>query len=298
MPKFNPLKCSIPEAIALWEEYTEWQRGQLAPSTIAKDYKKFGVRIAKIPKSLTNAADCAAWLRQNFSTETARRTLQQLGACYAWAVGLGKADRNPWASLPKIRATKGDSRYRAFTPADQKAILKAFRTHHPEFSPWVEFLFGVGCRPSEAAALLWGKVSADCSHITIDAAIPCDTRCPQGTKTHASRSFRCPQKIQALLKRLRPPHPSPGAIVFPNASGGYFHFQNFQRDYWRPLVQGLHEAGEISIYLPQKNCRHTRATTLSRAGLSPTDASSLLGNTPAVYLASYVEQSRNLVMPE
>lgn len=75
MPKFNPLKVSIPEAIALWEEYTEWQRGQLAPSTIAKDYKKFGVRIAKIPRTLTNAADCAEWLRANYSTETARRTL-------------------------------------------------------------------------------------------------------------------------------------------------------------------------------------------------------------------------------
>lgn len=304
MPKYNPQRVSLSQVLTLWAAYTDWQRGQLAPSTIDRDYKKLGARLAKIPKTLKTSASISQWMRKpspqggGYSAETTRRTLQQLNACYAWAMGERMVDRNPWDTLPRMRPTRSENRYRAFTPADKYRIIQEFRAIHPNLVNWVRFLFLVGCRPSEAAALAWGKVAPDCSTIRIDAARPSGTTKIQGTKRHHARQFGLNPETQSLLQTLRPQNPDPAALVFTGVKGGPFNHTGFQRDVWKPLVTRLYQNGEITVYLPQKNCRHTRGTELARAGLTPSDASALLGNTPAVYLSSYVEQARVLKMPD
>lgn len=298
MPRQNPRLVSIGALADLWERYTEWQTKQLSPSTISRDYAKITRRINLIPKSLRNSADVAEWLNARYSPETARRTLQQFRACYAWAVAADKTDRNPWDVLPRLRSTKGSTRYKAFTQADRDRITAEFRRQYPEDAPWVEFLFLAGCRPSEAAGLLWGNISSDCSRIRIDAAFPIDVAIQQSTKTHKQREFQCGTKLRALLKSLRPPHPSPSARVFCGPKGGPYNYANFQTRKWKPLVQALVKSGEVSCYLPQKNTRHTKATQLLRDGYNAKDASVLLGNTPSVFLSAYADQARELEMKD
>lgn len=294
----HPHRVDMAQACKLWADYTAWQSGQLAASTIAKDYPKFANRISAIPLSLKRSPQIADWLREHYSPETTRRTIQQLSACYTWAIGQGRAKNNPWATLPKIKPVKGADRFRAFTDADRKAIVGEFYARHPDLAPWVDFLFCSGCRPSEAAGLRWKNVAANCSVIRIEEAYLCETKSSQGTKTHTEREFECGHRLARLLRRIRPPRPSPESRVFTGSKGGPFHYLNFQSRYWRPLVQRLVDEGRVSCYLSQKNCRHTKATQLIRSGMDVKLASSMLGNHPHVFLSSYADRGRDLKMPD
>jgi integrase len=292
----HPHRVDIAQLRRFWASYTEWQGGQLAASTLAKDYAKFAARFDRIPSDLKRSTQVAAWLRENYSAETTRRTIQQLSACYTWALSEGKIKINPWANLPKIKPVKGADRFRAFTEDDRRAIVGEFYSKHPDLAPWVDFLFCSGCRPSEAAGLRWKNVSADGSAIRIEEAYLCDTQSSQGTKTHTVREFACGSRLTRLLRRIRPKNPNPESRVFTGTNGGAFHYINFQTRYWKPLVQTLVADGRVSCYLSQKNCRHTKATQLIRDGLDVKEASSLLGNHPHVFLSSYADKSRDLKM--
>jgi integrase len=294
----SPLRVDIAQLRKFWPAYTEWQSGQLAISTIAKDYAMFWRRIEKIPPTLKRSPQVIEWLRENYAPETCRRTIQQLSACYDWAIADGRTKVNPWASLPKIKAVRGADRYRSFTDSDRKAIVGEFYSKHPDLAPWVDFLFCSGCRPSEAAGLRWKNVAVDCSALRIEEAYLCETQSSQGTKTHTEREFACGSRLSRLLRRIRPKNPNPESRVFLGAQGGSFHYVNFQTRYWKPLVQHLVEEGRVSCYLSQKNCRHTKATQLLREGMDVKKASSLLGNHPNVFLNSYADRSRDLKMSD
>jgi integrase len=294
----SPLRVDIAQLRKFWASYTKWQSDQLAASTIAKDYNMFARRIDTIPETLKRSPQVADWLRERYSPETTRRTLQQLSACYDWAIGEGRIKTNPWATLPKIKPVRGADRYRSFTDSDRKAIVSGFYAQHPDLAPWVDFLFCSGCRPSEAAGLRWKNVAADCSALRIEEAYLCETQSTQGTKTHTQREFECGSRLQRLLRRIRPKNPNPESRVFTGAKGGPFHYINFQSRYWRPLVQRLVKDGRVSCYLSQKNCRHTKATQLMRSGVDVKTASSLLGNHPHVFLSSYADRSRDLKMSD
>lgn len=285
--------------MTLWEQYSAWQKDQLAPSTLKWDYPKIARRIAKIPKDLKRTPDIVDWMREHYAPETVRRTVAQLSACYAWAVGTGKTGHNPWANLPKIRPTHGNNRYKAFSPQDREKIIAAFRRDYPELSPWVEFLFYTGARPSEAAGLLWGNIAPDCSRIRIDAAYNVASQTQQSTKTHTAREFSCGPQLQQLLQSLRPPHPSPKDRVFMGERGrGPFNYQWFQTRRWKPIVSDLAENGDISCYLSQYHCRHTKATQLLRSGYDIKDSAALLGHHPHVFLSAYAQEAENLKIPD
>lgn len=288
---------------ALWGQYTEWKAQELAASTIAKDYRFVGRVIAKIPPDASSAREVAEWLRDPeggaYSTESTRRILMQLGACYSWAMGMEFVTSNPWAALPKIKAVRSPDRCKAFTDREQEVILKAFRAQSPKYANWVEFLFRVGCRPSEAAALRWADISLDCKTIHISKARPIGVAEDQSTKTHTERTFTVGPKVQRLLKQMRKAGPClPQDRLFPARNNAPFNYSNFLRRYWEPIVNELVARGEVRQYLPQKNCRHTKGTALHQAGIPVKDASAILGNTPKVFLSNYADRSRDLSCPD
>jgi integrase len=297
----DPHRFSVAEAVELWRAYTNWQRGQLAQSTIANDYRRTASQLSKIPKSINLSTQLIDWALTNWSPEVTRRLQQQLNACYAWAVDSRRTKANPFADLPKIAPVKTQRRYKAFTPADRAKIIEAFKVSAPQYLDWVEFLFRVGCRPSEAAALNWSNIAPEYSSIAIDSAWIASVGSLQGTKTHTERIIACGPDLQKLLRRIRRGKSQCSDYLFFSRQGRRIfrlNPNNFQRRYWQPIVQKLFAEGEISCYLPQKNCRHTRGTDLMRGGENVTDVSALLGNRPETFLKHYAEQARILQMPD
>lgn len=297
----DPHRLSVAEAVELWRAYTNWQRGQLAASTIANDYRRVASQLDKIPQSITLSTKLIDWALTNWSPEVVRRLQQQLTACYRWAVLGGRAKANPFDGLPILSPTKGAQRFKAFTPHDREVILEEFKAAAPQYRSWVEFLFRVGCRPSEAAALTWQQIGPDRESICIDAAYLASHGIRQGTKTHSERIIHCGPELQKLLNRIHRNRSQSSDLVFFSRSGRTItplNPNNFQRRWWQPIVSRLAEQGEISCYLPQKNCRHTLATELLQGGVDVKTASGLLGNHPEVFLGSYAEQARILSLPD
>ena len=78
--------------------------------------------------------------------------------------------------MPKPRYVS-DPNPNAFSQEEMEQIIEAFRnderpgmTYRP-YAAFVEFLFRVGCRPSEAIGLTWGNISSDCGTIHFTGAL-------------------------------------------------------------------------------------------------------------------------------
>ena len=89
----------------LWEQYTNYKRPQLAPSTIAKDFDRVAVFIARFPvTSISGAVAVRDYLNSNTTPNSTKRVLTQLNACCAWAVESRLIAVNPFVALiPQVR---------------------------------------------------------------------------------------------------------------------------------------------------------------------------------------------------
>jgi integrase len=84
----------------LWEQYTNYKRPQLAPSTIAKDFDRVAVFITKFPVStLDGAVAVRDYLNSTTTPNATKRVLTQLNACCAWAVKSKLIAVNPFVGM-------------------------------------------------------------------------------------------------------------------------------------------------------------------------------------------------------
>lgn len=282
----------------LWTLYTNFQRPQLAPSTIKRDYQKVARVLEKIPDNLPTAIAIRDWLLTLYAAETTRRLIQQFNACCKWAVESDLIPFNPFEGLNKqIRRKVNDTAWTGFTALERDIIIRSFEAKLPFYAPWCKFLFWTGCRPEEAAALRWEHISPDASHIWFREAAPIDTKQRQSTKTWKSRRFPANDRLRNLLLSLKPSPPYPPMLVFTGEKGGGFEYHNFQTRQWKPMVQSLVDSGLVSLYLPQSHARHT-FITLALDHLSVKDVAYLVGNSPEVIYKHYASRSRNILVPE
>lgn len=90
----------------LGEKYTNYKRRQLAPSTIAEDFERVGVHVARFPVStLDGAVAVRDYLNSTTTPNTTKRVLTQLNACCAWAVNSRVIEGYP-VVIPYLAATK------------------------------------------------------------------------------------------------------------------------------------------------------------------------------------------------
>ncbi|MEM6353453.1 MAG: tyrosine-type recombinase/integrase [Cyanobacteria bacterium P01_D01_bin.14] len=248
---------------------------------------------------LQSGREVRRWLLDQYSTETARRTLVQMQAAYRWAQFEGRATWNPFEGLTRyltVRRQTEDS-YAAFTLSERDAIIQAFDRHRVVYAPWVRFLFLTGCRPEEAAALRWEHISGDCAELMIKEAAPNDTGFIQPTKTYQATRFPCNRKLQALLRSQRPWPLEPKQRVFTSVTGKRFDYTNFQRRQWRPMVEALVAEGEVAFYLSQYHARHTFITEMvKRSDLK--DVSYLCRVSVQTLTKHYLSRAREIEVPE
>ncbi len=290
------------ELAAIWNDYIEFRRPSVSPSTYARDYAKITRRIALMTTAnpeITDSQQMRQWLLCRYAKDTTRRTLTQFQAAARWAVFCDVLVLNPFEGLTRYLTTRRRSRtaWASFTLAERDAIVNAFDCQQPFYAPWVKFVFWTGCRLEEAAALRWGNVAANFTEILIIEAEPIDTGIRQETKNYRTTRFPCNARLQSLLSSIKPCPAPADSRVFRGVLGGRFDYKNFQNRYWRPLVEQLAADGEIAFYLAQKHMRHSFITEAVKR-LDIKDVSYLCRVSEAVLMKHYVGRSREIEVPE
>lgn len=280
----------------LWQQYTDFKRGQLAHSTIERDYNKIGSLLKKMPDYLETTIEIRDWLLKRYAAESTRRYLMQFNACCRWAYDSDLLAVNPFDGLTRHFRRKAKANdWTGFTAVERDLIIQTFTADHPFYAPWVKFLFWTGCRPEEAAALRWKHVTSDRRVIQFREAAPVGMKQVQSTKTGENRDFPVNERLRSLLVSL----PTGGRedLLFKGEKGGSFEYHNFQTRQWKPTIEALVESGHVALYRPQYHCRHT-FITLALDHLAVKDIAYLVGNSPDIIYKHYASRSRNLNIPE
>lgn len=293
----------------LWQKYTKYKSKQLSESTIAQDYHKIARRLELIPSTIKTPVEIRDWLLEEFSSETARRTLVQINACSNWAVDSKLIKENGFRGMATdIKKTAKTSQPECFSLRERGAILNAFEHNtycpkasgfrHSYYHNFIQFLWLTGCRLEEAIALRWGHITPDCSRIRFEEAVSSNTRILGWTKTNAPRTFPCNPVLQAFLKEIQPEHATADMLMFPAPKGGYIDSHNVTNRVWRPILEGLVKDRKVYKYLPLNNIRHSFITACLETGKDAKDVARWVGNSPEVIYRNYAASNkRDLAVP-
>ncbi len=128
-----------------------------------------------------------------------KERLGLLKACWEWGQKKELVLTNPWINLTcRIKITPKQMP-KPFSREEIGAIIQAFRSdrYYNKYADYVEFLFGTGCRTSEAIGLRWKHLSNDCSNVWIGETLSRGVR--KSTKTNRARTIALTNRLQAML---------------------------------------------------------------------------------------------------
>jgi integrase len=309
-----PVK-SQPDLAKLWEKYMEFKRPSLSPSTLAKDYVRVArcIRVHLPTQATKDAVQIRDWLVANKSPDTSKRMLTQFAACCNWAMKSKLISENPFKDMAvDVKVPKGDDEdtdINPFTLEERDRIIAAFKVnrYYKFYAPLIEFLFMTGCRPSEAVALQWQHISADCRSIRFEqAVVDSETGlvCKKGLKTQKKRLFPANAPLAKLLALIKPAHATGETKVFPSPKGSWIDVHNLTNRGWRSVLSQLEGIEYRKLY----QTRHTFITAaLETAVTTPDgkikmldakDVAKLAGTSPKMIYEHYAGQSRELIVPE
>jgi integrase len=197
--------------VALFKKFYEYRAKSLSGKTLEKYKATLGYlsrffedqRVSTI--NLAKAENFAEWLKaQDLSPGQCKRRLQELKACWDWAIKQELAEDNPWTDLPGRIKVPPKQMPKPFSKEEVQAIIKGFRTdrHYHHYADYVEFLFGTGCRTGEAIGLRWKHLTDDCSTAWIGESISRGVH--KATKTNKARTVTLTSKLQEMLLARRP----------------------------------------------------------------------------------------------
>jgi integrase len=285
----------------LWEQYTNYKRPQLAPSTIAKDFDRVAVFIARFPvTSLNGAVAVRDYLNSNTTPNSTKRVLTQLNACCAWAVKSKLIAVNPFIGMAagiKAPRSKSDGEdIDPFTPDERDRIIQALKALNSEYAALVEFMFRTGCRPSEAVAIQWRHISHDFKTITFEQAVTTSEDglvVKQGLKTQQRRIFPCGKDLTTFLKSIASEQIDREQFIFKSQKGKFIDFHNFSNRIWHPTltILGIKQRNPYQM-------RHTFITFCINSGMNAKDVARLVGNSAEIIFKHYMGGTRDLIAPD
>ncbi len=146
---------------------------------------------------------------------------------------------------------------------------------------YFEFAFFSGLRPSELIALTWSKVDLRSGTVMVDSAL---TRGRvKGTKTSEIRKVELPGRARDALERQRTVSQLAGGRVFLTVAGGDLENTDMPLDsWWKPAmkVSGIR-------HRDARQTRHTYATMMLMAGVTPAYAARQMGHGIEMFLRTY-----------
>ena len=243
--------ASTQTVLSIWTSYFEHKRNQLKPKTIEK-YENFTRLFSKVGDlPIAAALEVKTKLQEITTVDRVRDGLTYLNAATTWACKHKLIASMPYVGMagemPQPRYIT-DPKPNAFSQAEMDQIIESFKTDqrrgmsYRPYAPFVEFLFRVGCRPSEAIGLTWANVSPDCDTILFAGAlVQVKNRRVRTTtsKNNRTRSLSLSPSTQELLQSIRPESPEPKALVFPSPNGDSINYRNFSSRAWDKVVNPI-----------------------------------------------------------
>ena len=192
-------------------------------------------------------------------------------------IGSNPVSSVPWAKHQKPLPDP-------FSREEAEAILADMVAHYPQpIANYMEFKFFTGLRTSESFGLQWRNVDFATKHFVVSQAILRGIE-KENTKTNAARQVMLNSRALAALNRQRPYSQMLGAYVFldPRYGQPWFEERAFRRSYWEPTLKRLQMR-----YRPPYNTRHTYATMMLMAGMTPAFCAKQLGHSVEMFLRTY-----------
>lgn len=296
----NASEISAPDLFAKFTQYQTKDK-KLAESSIETRYQPLKRMLEKhlnIPandvgrRQVERLADICD---ETLTAATAKARFGLLASCWDWAKGrYHVSEENPFRGFNRrFQSTESSPKPKPFTADEISKILTEFRVnaYYSHYHDYVLFLFGVGCRPGEAAGLRWRYVADDCESVRICRSI---TRGREGsTKTKRERVVNLSPAIVAMLKaRKASRHPQPNDLVFTTPTGLSINDHNFRRRAWTEVLKAAGVA-----YRKPYTCRSTAASHSLASGENYIAVAKALGHSPKVLHDNYagVIESRSVI---
>jgi integrase len=222
-----------------------------------------------------------------------RERLVRITSAWDWAIAEKLVDGNPWQGASKLIKVPPKQKPKPFTRDEVTAILGAFREnqYYSYYAPYVEFLVGTGCRPSEAIGLQWKHVAVDFSSVWIGSTLTRGER--KGTKTNKDRTLILPPRLSTLLCSLKPVTAKPDDLVFKTPNGNPIRDQDFCRRAWHTILEELDISYRKPYYLIATFVSHAL-----EAGVSPVSIAAMTGHSVQVLYEHYAASIKAPVLPE
>lgn len=284
----------VPDLRELWVGYCRHRQPVVAVTTYKHQYLGYYTNhINRLPShSIADANYIRQHIVSTLSNTVARLILTQLNACCRWALKEGLIEHNPFINMASELKRQGWSSedIDPFSKAERDTIIQAYKDHktHHHYYNFIRFLFYTGSRPGEACALRWRHVSD--TSVLFNETYNARHHLTKETKTGKSRRFPINEQLRDVLNSSRATSSySPQAYVFTTHHRGLpINNEKIpQLLRWREIVNKLVADGSVQRYRPPYACRSTFITMALDAGLTVSQVSKLVGNTPTVLLKHY-----------
>ncbi|MCC3409384.1 MAG: tyrosine-type recombinase/integrase [Microcoleus sp. PH2017_10_PVI_O_A] len=296
----------------IYQKYIDSRRKLVSPSTWKNTYQVALNHLISCPyKQLNEAIKLKDWAIENRTLDTAKRILMQLNAALEWAAERGEIEQNPLKGKAAIKTKKISkaSKIHPFSGEEKLAIIQAFQASEEfgDLAPIIKFFFLTGCRTGEAIALQWRHIKSDLSAIAFEETLinaKGGVQRKSGTKQSDSRTFPCNQQLQELLRSLKPESPAPADPVFIRQDGSAIAYHHLRSAWYGEgrksvgLVKRLAIEGQIEVYRPQYNTRHTFISQCLESGIPVTQIAEWAGNSSAIIFQRYAGIIQKFSVPE
>lgn len=221
--------------------------------------------------------------RPDWTGKTRNNKLAVLRPALDLAVADGIITANPCDGIDPFKHQKPP--VDPFTGDERDAILEHFRRHAPaQVYAYFATMFWTGLRTSEGLGLQWGQVELSRRKLTVVAGLV-EGKMTDRTKTGATRTVDLNRFAEEALRVQEPFSRMAGGVVFTHPATGKGWTREQQTwAIWQRALLGL----GIRYRRPY-NTRHTYATTMLMAGMTPAYVARQLGHSVQVLLSAYAK---------
>jgi integrase len=241
---------------------------------------------------------------------TQRKIHTALSAAFTGAVRAGRVERNPCTTIDLLPAPPSRRRRKALSPDQVIAVWQELGAdiqeagrrsvpalHRLRSQVYYSCMVGLGARPSEVSALVWGDVTKN--GIVVDKAVKANGVIGP-TKTENERTVAAPEWLIADLDgwaRANGTDRAHDALIFPGLKGTgqvwkQHSYEHWRRMHWVPAIKRMgarHEDWARYAHVdPYSAGRASHGSISLEAGENPSEVARRLGHRgPATLFAHY-----------
>lgn len=189
---------------------------------------------------------------------------------------------NPVAGVPRVKHQKPP--VDPFTQEEAEKICAYMAEHYPaQVANYTDFKFFTGVRTAESFGLRWPNVDLPSKYVMVADTIVRGVE-KDSTKTHESRPVMLNSRALEALKRQAEHTRMAAGYVFldPRYGTPWLDERAYRRSYWTPCLKVLGIR-----YRKPYNTRHTYATMMLMAGMTPAFCAKQLGHSIEMFLRTY-----------